>query len=587
MKRIIALILTVMFVLPLVASCNEDPTPSTDDTTTEGETTTAEIIDEDIEPIVIAEGETSYYEVVRPDNDNAQIIELLQNTTLVLQQKSGIRFKMAVDWAMPGTDTSVKKEILIGNTNRDESKQVMESIGYDDFAIRAVGNKIVIAAHRKERLSQAVSHFMSKLVDYQKDEDGTVRVVYAENYHMKSEKVYVINDENPLSGYSVVCDKSNSDSLKAAEKLVSSIKKLTDIELTLKDVKDPETECEIIVGKCDRAAFKKMFEDKSISGLDYVIGSVGKTIIIGSPSDFMTGICINSFCADYLDGDFSYTFNVLFDDKEVNASYRFSENAELAEGSDIRVMSYNILSEEWAEEAKVLDGRDTATVATLMYFAPDVVGLQEVSANWYRRLDNLFGDTYKIVDRVNNKNQTNYSPLAYNTEKVKVIEHGVKEYTKGNSTKLRLMSWALFEKLDGGKRFIVINTHWDLSSNDDKGYRTAHSKEMAAYAIELEKKYDCPIITTGDYNATESTSMYLNFVNTTGFHEAKYTAKVINRACKTYHDLGTAVSTAKANSIDHIFGSDKVEFLYYDVLINKIVTDASDHNPIYADIKLK
>ncbi len=585
MKKIIALVLTLLFVLPIIASCKDNTLPP-EDGTTEGETTTD--VTEEIEPIVLADSSGSYYDIVRPDNNAEPIIEMMKSVITFMQQHlDGVRIKAAVDWVAEGTDTSEKKELLIGYTCREESKQVMDSIGYDDFAIRAVGNKIVIAAHRQDKLKQAVNYFLSKTVELKKADDGTVELIYNENYHMKSEKEFVINSENPISGYSVVCDKTDATGYTAAKKLVDAIKKFSYIELPIKGLADAESECEIIVGNINREAAKKIFEDKSVSNLDYVIGSVGKKIVIGSSSGFMTGVCIDSFCHTYLDDDYSYTFNVLLNDKEVNASYRFTENATLAEGSDVRVMSYNILSEEWAEEAKVLDGRDTSTVATLMYFLPDVVGLQEVSANWYKRLDKLFGEKYKIVDRKNTLDQTNYSPLAYNTETVKVIEHGVKEYSKGNSKKLRLMSWALFEKLDSGKRFIVINTHWDLSGNDDKGYRTTHSKEMAAYAIELEKKYDCPIITTGDYNATEETTMYKNFVSTTGFHEAKYTAKVINRACKTYHTLGTPVSTAKANSIDHIFGSSRAEFLYYDVLVNTIVTNASDHNPIYADIKLK
>ncbi len=585
MKRIIALALTLLCVLPAIVSCKDNTPPS--DGTSDAETTTTELTEE-IEPIVLGKGSEAYYNVVRPDNESESLIEIMKDIILVVQQKSGgMRLKPDVDWIKPGSDASAAKEILVGYTCREETKQVMDSIGYDDFAIRVVGNKIVIAAHRKERLIQAYKYFVNELLEFRSSEEGGMSVVLTENYHMKSEKTFVIDENNPLSGYSIVCDKNDSNCYKAAKELSAAIKKFSDVELPVKGLYDDETECEIIVGMTDREASKKIFEDKSVTRLDYVIGSVGKKIVIGSESDFMTGVCIDSFCEKYLDDDYSYTFNVVLDDKEINSTYRFDEDATLAEGADIRVMSYNILSEEWAAEAKVLDGRDTGSVATIFYFSPDVVGLQEVSANWYKRLDNLFGDKYKIVDKKNTLNQTNYSPLAYNAEKVKVVEHGVKEYSKGNSKKLRLMSWALFEKLDSGKRFVVINTHWDLGSNDDKGYRDTHSKEMAAFAIELEKKYDCPIITTGDYNANESSSMYKNFVETTEFHEAKYTAKVINRACKTYHALGTPVSTAKAESIDHIFGSGKVEFLYYDVLINNIVTNASDHNPIYADIKLK
>ena len=101
----------------------------------------------------------------------------------------------------------------------------------------------------------------------------------------------------------------------------------------------------------------------------------------------------------------------------------------------------------------------------------------------------------------------------------------------------------------------------------------------------MKERYNCPVITTGDYNTTEAEDGYKTITEVAQVSEAKYTAKKINRQCVTYHDLGKTVSVSKSNSIDHIFGTDRVEFMYFNVLVDKTVINASDHCPIYADVK--
>ena len=109
---------------------------------------------------------------------------------------------------------------------------------------------------------------------------------------------------------------------------------------------------------------------------------------------------------------------------------------------------------------------------------------------------------------------------------------------------------------------------------------------MAALALRLKEQYKVPVITTGDYNVREEDEYIKNFVSKTGFSEAKFAAKVINRAGTSTHAIGKPRGTG-AQSIDHIFGSQDAEFLYFNTLVDQSILDASDHLPIYADIRFK
>ena len=112
---------------------------------------------------------------------------------------------------------------------------------------------------------------------------------------------------------------------------------------------------------------------------------------------------------------------------------------------------------------------------------------------------------------------------------------------------------------------------------------------MANLATQLRNKYNVDVFACGDYNASESTTEYKTFLSEAGFVDAKTDAKVKNRACKTYHTLFKDVSTSTYESIDHItFATETAsKVLYYNTLINDYVIDASDHCPIYIDIKTK
>lgn len=258
----------------------------------------------------------------------------------------------------------------------------------------------------------------------------------------------------------------------------------------------------------------------------------------------------------------------------------------LTEGADIRIMSYNILAEMWNDKLPI-PGRDTVVADTMLSYEPDVIGLQEVSENWYKALVPMVSDTYAFVNERNDKGEQNYSGMAYHTGKVKLIEDGCELFSQGNSSKLRLMNWGLFERIDGGERFIVLSTHWDINTADapKNRLRVIQAGEMAERVKELAKEYACPVIATGDYNAARDTEEFRLYEANSGTKDAQKDAKVrVNEKYLSYHKMGVTPEI-RSGSIDHITYTDGVTGLYYKNFITQPYLEASDHSPILCDFK--
>lgn len=590
--KLISALLAVMFIAVPFASCNGDNGGDVTNDAENNQTADTPTVNEDgVElletPIVLCDTSNSYYKVVRPDQTPDLVVSCMQQVCNFVKDLKNAKLKLNpdTDWVKPGTDTSAKLEILIGNTNRPETVEVLNTLDYDEYAIVAKNNKIVVAAHNKETLKAATAFLCEKILKVEKDESGNAtKVLFLGNYTYKSDKTFFFTQDNPLSSYKIVCNTSSANANKAAKSLAEKIKRYFGVELTVVDASEPEAELEIVVGNANRPICSKL---ESVDDVSFLMAVDGKKMIIGCKNDSTIAMAIDKFCSLYVNANYSNTMNFEKDFSAIDNSYVFADAPDTVVGTDIRIMSYNVLCELWDDSPACKDykPRVQTVAAVIDYYSPHVVGLQEISDKYHASLNELFGTQYKIVDAKTSRNETNFSPLAYNTEKVTLKDHGTKIFSKGNNTKLRLGAWAVFEDKATGKEFIVVNTHWDLTGNTE--YRMVHSNEMAQLVNELKAKYNAPVITTGDYNTKESEEQYTNYVTKANLSEAKHTANVIKRNCKTTHSLGTAVSTSKADSIDHIFGTSDVEFLFFNILVDKLIIDSSDHCPIYADIKLK
>lgn len=304
-----------------------------------------------------------------------------------------------------------------------------------------------------------------------------------------------------------------------------------------------------------------------------------------------------------------FSKNKVTSDVTLTAKWKFSDsfynndpNASVrAEGSNLRIMSFNILASDWSNKPAV-KGRDDKVRDVISRYKPDVVGLQEVNAEWYESLENNFS-TYKLVNEDNNKInfKVNYSTIAYNTETVNLIRWGQSAYMVNYNKNCRNFMWAIFElKSEPGKQFMVTSTHFDLTSDR----RVHQAIEMSGLVRIIEGIFKIPVYCTGDFNMREDSEEYMTFMEMLSYKSAKYASEKKGLVAVTTH-LGDGTGSAddytsgyyklgkvsyrqsKINSIksiDHIFVPEETRVLYYDTIVDETALEASDHCPIYADI---
>ena len=279
----------------------------------------------------------------------------------------------------------------------------------------------------------------------------------------------------------------------------------------------------------------------------------------------------------------------VFDD----SFYEAKENADVrAEGTIARVMSFNVLTQWYNSAAKTDEFRLSSAFNTIKRYAPDVIGVQEFDHRWYNYVANLDGYAAVNASDYTVDGQNTYTTLLYNTNTVKVVEFEQVRLPTEDNWNCRNVVTAVFEFISGdniGKQFIATSTHWNLNEPD----RVKQASEMSVILDAWEAKYpDLPVISTGDFNASDGGDAISKYIEETGYSDAK-NANEVGLLCNTYHGYGehgynqysfgpSQINTTE--SIDHIFISSNVTSLYYSVIADIDALNGSDHCPIYADI---
>lgn len=130
----------------------------------------------------ILSGKEGLFSIVRPEELASSDIAV---TTAVeirkfIKERTGVSLKLGDDWIAAGQEYDPKTfEILVGATSYPESAEVLASIGYGDYAIRAVGNKIVVVSYSDVGYEEALKKFTALLRTGIKEENGNMSLTLA------------------------------------------------------------------------------------------------------------------------------------------------------------------------------------------------------------------------------------------------------------------------------------------------------------------------------------------------------------------------------------------------------------------------
>lgn len=165
MKRFITLFLVVCMLLPTLIACKGPETEEPEITTeipaeTTPEETTAPA---PTELSLIAAG-ISEYTIIRPSECQSFIIDAMSDMRKAIESKYGVSIKPADDWikglAKDEAYVTDAPEILIGATNRKESREALATLNQGEYKICVSGNKLILIGSTDYLTAQAVNAFV-------------------------------------------------------------------------------------------------------------------------------------------------------------------------------------------------------------------------------------------------------------------------------------------------------------------------------------------------------------------------------------------------------------------------------------------
>lgn len=247
------------------------------------------------EKLVICENQSSDYVFVRADKANSSVVKAIFAAKDAIKERLGVDLAVNSDWVRPGQEIpSDAKEILIGETNREESKDAMSKLEKTGFLIKVYGERIVIVATDELLLIDAINYFVNTYVNGAK---GDLFVSRDLTYLSAASDYEPITDNGDgtltlkLKSFVIVYDNSNKQKfVPAAAKAFG--KRVNNAYNTLGATEDEtQNNYEILFGECKREDFKTT--DSKILFRDFYLGYSNNKLSISASSIYGYESAIN------------------------------------------------------------------------------------------------------------------------------------------------------------------------------------------------------------------------------------------------------------------------------------------------------
>ena len=201
-RKNVSYLLVVLMLLALLCGCGvETPVETTTavGSETAADTTTAPAPEVPAEVNIVENGK-ALFTLIRDEDASTSGMEVAQARLIMNQIKdlTGATMNLGTDWVKRGQELdSTTYEILVGVTAHPETQEVINSLSYGDWALRLVGNKIVVFGYDISGLSQATSKLIT-LLKNGVSEDGKSIVLKSEDLNVSGTKSDILN---ALPGY--------------------------------------------------------------------------------------------------------------------------------------------------------------------------------------------------------------------------------------------------------------------------------------------------------------------------------------------------------------------------------------------------
>ncbi len=569
-KQALSILLILSFLLIFAVSCTPTGTPPPN---TEPETDPAAKPTDGT--VLITDGESAKFRIVRPADGDAYIKTLAAELRDKIKTLSGVTLRVFTDSTPPSEDVC---EILVGKTNRPESAAAYEGLDFGDWRVVAGEKTVAIAAYQEKTLETAVKRFIAKT-------RLNGKAVGFAPFTEEKQGVYDI-PKLTLNGvdiaeYSIICEKESELAFAEEVRDLIAVYNGSYLEILTDPAKLASTGKAFYIG----SGYYGGEADKKSEHL-YLCSEYGKGMSLW-----------------YCDASACLTASIHLKNGLQNASIEAALESFLPgakpeskeEPMSLKIMSFNVQN-GW--NTSDIGNRDDLAAGKILQYLPDVIGLQEFDP-YYREaadpLTKLIAAKYTEVNVTGASDVMNMSwnPVFYNSERLTPKMFGSEEYRNGTSynyphggkSKFRTISWVIFEDNQSKQSFLFVNTHYDM--NTDKPTNDYNQRQQALQLLELVERVKQTygiktVFVVGDYNAA-TTGIPAAAMKEVGFIDAWAVAATKDNS----NSCGTTGQPLEGNyswAIDHIFfmADADVSVTSYKTVTD--IRDASDHCPILAEL---
>lgn len=285
----------------LLAGCRRPSVTDDPDTSSSGSVDTEQPLSPENSQLI----DIGKYTIIRSESDiTNELLSAIIQLRNDIERLTGGSIGWAADTASPADDAAY--EILIGRTDRPQSAEVLATIDGNGYAIRQVGNKIVIVGSSDTITADAVEYFCQSYVQLSADSEGFRVPLVLDVVKTDYRFIELIQDGRCL--YDVVYndgldatpdDKNKRDyqvqlSMNVREKIVA----LTgaDAGISTDWVKlgtDTSSLCEILIGTTSRDESAAVRAEYAVN--EYGFKVMGNKIVVTGWNEQSIGYAVNMF----------------------------------------------------------------------------------------------------------------------------------------------------------------------------------------------------------------------------------------------------------------------------------------------------
>lgn len=514
-----------------------------------------------------------------------QEIEKLQ---AAIKNAYGVELVISNDDVKVGTAMDQYKEfeyeILVGNTTRAASSEVLNNLKLNDHGYVLTHKKLVIKGGCDAAVAKSLGQFITNIV---KPKKGGDTLFFSNEWDRERHLFYAAQDATlngfHISNYAVVYpEKGNQYEKELAQRLVDHLTELAGYHIPCYSDATEAGEYEILLGKTNRS-----FAITTTSGA--AVETAGRQIAIVGSNAYQYGLA-QSYFADLVSAAAAAE----------QTAITLPAVTPVSEQKAFSMMSYNVYGFE------VYKQRVNNICRLVTKYLPDIVAFQEPAldmmalldmSNYYAYYNGIPRHTAAVGPQqtgsmtINGQSVTigganSVASILYAKDRYDLIEGGTKWMTDtpdtfsklDNSSHYRIYTYVVLKDKVTGVEFVVVNHHLDFDP------QIQDTTMRYAFKFFKENYNDLPVIMLGDYNATKNEPVIKDIMVEKGGFSSLY-------------DMSPRKGSGAA-SIDWIFAMDCcVSGLYYNYCTETYSDKGgpyshkydgkmpSDHAPVYAEMQ--